>query len=175
MQKAKWIYQHLSAYHTSEAAHQSVSPATGPPVPEPMQVDSTQLSREERTRRLSAGLCLYCAATDHYLGTCPIRPAVSTIQSEPVISPLSMLSVQLFTPVHSITASALVNSGSSGNFISKDLLSSLHLPHHRHAQELRVKTIQGKPHGCGHVRYEPPSVKLKIGGLHKEEITFLVL
>ncbi len=46
MQKANWISQHLLACHTSEYAHQSVSPATSPPVPEHMQVDSTRLSRE---------------------------------------------------------------------------------------------------------------------------------
>ncbi len=52
-------FQSLSACHTSEAAHQSVSPATGPPVLEPMQVDSTRLSREERDRLLAAVLCSY--------------------------------------------------------------------------------------------------------------------
>ncbi len=178
IQKANRISQRLSACHTTEAAHQSVSPATGPPVPEPMQVDSTRLSHNERARRLAAGLCLYCAATDHYIGTCPIRPprpAVSTIQLDPVISTLSMLPVQLFTPAHSITASALVDSGSSGNFILKDLLSRLHLPRRRHAQELRVETIQGKPLGRGDVKYEASPLKLKIGNLHEEEITFLVL
>ncbi len=39
-----------------------------------------------------------------------------------------MLTVQLFSLVQSVTASALVDSGSSGNFISQDLLSRLHLP-----------------------------------------------
>ncbi len=36
--------------------------------------DSTRLSSSERARCLAAGLCLYCAATDHYIGTCPVRP-----------------------------------------------------------------------------------------------------
>lgn len=74
MQRANRISQRLAACHTTEAAHQSVSPAAGSPVPEPMQVDSTRLSHAERARRLAAGLCLYCAATDHYIRTCPIRP-----------------------------------------------------------------------------------------------------
>lgn len=135
MQKANRISHCLSAYHSTEATHQSVSPATGLPVPELMQVDSTRFSHDEHARRLATGLCLYCAATDHYNGAWPIRPsspAVSTIQSDPVIS---MLPVQLFTPAHSVTASALINSGSSGNFISKDLLIRLHLPCRHHAQE----------------------------------------
>ncbi len=135
-----------------------------------MQVDSTRLSCEERACRLAAGLCLYCAATDYYLGTCPIRPprpAGSTNQSEPVFSLLSMLSVQLFTPVHSITASALVDMGSSGVGLQLHLGGS--------AQDLQVETIQGKSLGRGHMRYEVPPVKLKIGTLHEEEITFLLL
>ncbi len=88
---------------------------------------------------------------------------------------ISTLSVQLFTPAHSVTVSTLVNSGSSGNFISQDLLSCLQLPHRRHAQELRVETIQRKQLGRGHMKYKAPPLKLKIGNLHEEEITFLVL
>ncbi len=139
MQKATRISQLLSACHTAEAAHPSVSPATGSPVPEPMQVDSTHLSDQERAFRLAAGLCLYCAAADHFIRSCPIRPpcpAVSTLQLDPVIAILSLISVQLLTPACSVTASALVDSGSSGNFISKDFLSHLHLPRRRHAREL---------------------------------------
>ncbi len=51
MQKANRISQRLSACHTTEAAHQPVSPATVSPVPEPMQVDTARLSSHERARR----------------------------------------------------------------------------------------------------------------------------
>ncbi len=153
MQKANRISQCLSACHTTEAAHQPVSPATGSPVPEPMQVDTARLSSHERARRLAAGLCLYCATGDHFIRFCPIRPprpAVSTLQTDPIISKLT---VQLFTPAQSVTASALVD---SGNFISQDLLSRLRLPRQRHARELRVETINGNPLGCGYVKFESP-------------------
>ncbi len=178
MLKANRIAQRLSACHTAEAAHQPASPANGSPVPEPMQVDTARLSSQERARRMAAGLCLYCASADHFIRSCPNktpRPAVSTLQIDPVISMLSVLTVQLFTPVQSVTASALVDSGSSGNFISQDLLSHLHLPRRRHARELRVETINGKPLGRGCVKFESPPMKLKIGNLHEEEIKFLVL
>ncbi len=181
MLKANRIAQRLSACQTAEAAHQPASPANGSPVPEPMQVDTARLSSQERARRMAAGLCLYCALADHFIRSCPNktpRPAVSTLQIDPVISTLSVLTVQLFTPVQSVTASALVDSGSSGNFISQDLVSRL--PHRRHAQELRVETINGKPLGRGCVKFESPPMpacpmKLKIGNLHEEEIKFLVL
>ncbi len=100
MQKATRISQRLSACHTAKAAQPSVSPPPGSPVPEPMQVDSTRLSDQERARRLAAGLCLYCAAADHFIRSCPIRPprpAVSTLQLDPVIATLSLMSVQLLT------------------------------------------------------------------------------
>ncbi len=177
MLKANRITQRLSACHTDEAAHQPASPAHGSPVPEPMQVDTARLSSHERARRMATGLCLYCALADHFIRSCPNRtphPAVSTLQSDPVISMLSVLTVQLFTPVQSVTASALVDSDSSGNFISQDLLSRLHLPRRRHPRELRVETINGKPLGRGWVKFEYPQMKLKIGNLHEEEITFLV-
>uniref|UniRef100_A0A671RHV1 Retrotransposon gag domain-containing protein n=1 Tax=Sinocyclocheilus anshuiensis TaxID=1608454 RepID=A0A671RHV1_9TELE len=178
MLRANRIAQRLSACHTHEAAHQSAAPAASPPVPEPMQMDSTRLTPSERARRLASGLCLYCTATDHYIGTCPVRPprpAVSTLQFEPEIATLSMLSVQLLTPDHSFTVPAFVDSGSSGNFNSQDLLKCLHLPCTRQARELKVETIQGKPLGRGRVKFRAPSLRLKIGNLHEKEITFLVL
>ncbi len=126
-------------------------------------------------RRIAAGLCLYCGSADHFIQNCPVRPprpAVSTLQLEPEITTLSLLTVQLLTPDHSVAVSALVD---SGNFISQDLLSRLHLPRRHHAQELRVETIQGKPLGRGRVRYTTPPLKLCVGCLHEETITFLVL
>ncbi len=68
----------------------------------------------------------------------------------------------------------MVDSGSSGNFISQDLIARLHLPRQRHARELRVETIIRKALGCGCVRFETPPLRLRIGNLHEEEIVFLV-
>ncbi len=90
----------------------------------------------------------------------PPCPAVSTLQLEPDVSTLSLLPVQLLTPESSVSVSALVDSGSSGNFISQALLTRLNLPHKRKPRELRVETIQGKPLGRGTVNYRasPPEV-----------------
>ncbi|KAL0152574.1 hypothetical protein M9458_052297, partial [Cirrhinus mrigala] len=43
-------------------------------VPEPKQVDSTRLTRTERNRRLSSGLCLYCGNNGHFIRNCPVKP-----------------------------------------------------------------------------------------------------
>ncbi len=121
MQKATRISQRLSACQPNKAARQLASPAVSPPVPEPMQLDSTRLTCAERARRIAAGF-LYCAVADHFIQNCPVRPprpAVSTLQLEPEISTLSLLPVQLLTPNHSVAVSALVDSGSSGNSYHK--------------------------------------------------------
>uniref|UniRef100_A0A9J8B5B9 CCHC-type domain-containing protein n=1 Tax=Cyprinus carpio carpio TaxID=630221 RepID=A0A9J8B5B9_CYPCA len=40
---------------------------------EPMQVGRARLSREEKERRRSLGLCLYCGGTGHHAYTCPVK------------------------------------------------------------------------------------------------------
>ncbi len=111
-QKTTRISQWLSACQPDEAAHQPASFTSGSPVPEPMQLDSTRLTHAERARRLTAGLCLYCAAPGHFINPCPVRPphpAVSTLQLEPEIATLSLLPVQILTPGCSVSVSALVD------------------------------------------------------------------
>lgn len=86
-----------------------------------MQVDTNRLTRTERARHLATGLCLYCGASGHFIQKCPsrpTRPAVSPLRIEPEISILPLMTVRLLTPHHSVTVSALVNSGSSGKFSS---------------------------------------------------------
>ncbi len=86
---------------------------------------------------------------------------------------LYILSVQLFTPVPLQPQPLSTRAPRATS--KKDLLSPLHLPRRRHAQELQVKTIQGKPLGHGRVKYEAPSLKLKISNLDEEEIIFPAL
>ena len=40
---------------------------------EPMQVGRARLSREERERRRSQGLCLYCGLAGHFIHSCPVK------------------------------------------------------------------------------------------------------
>ncbi len=40
---------------------------------EPMQVGRARLSREEKERRRSRGLCLYCGGTGHFIHSCPVK------------------------------------------------------------------------------------------------------
>lgn len=41
---------------------------------EPMQLGRAHLSPAERLRRMSAGECLYCGRSGHFISNCPVRP-----------------------------------------------------------------------------------------------------
>ncbi len=64
MQKANRLAQHLSACHTTEAAHQYVAPTTSPPVPEPMELDSTRLSHAPMLHRPTVQFLRYIISQD---------------------------------------------------------------------------------------------------------------
>ncbi|KAI2643971.1 Retrotransposon-derived protein PEG10 [Labeo rohita] len=100
---------------------------------------------------------------------------VSTLSTEVETASLTLLPETWHTSKMSLCVSTLVDSGSSGNFISQDCLNQLQLPHHHHSQGLAVKTIQGKPLGCGKIRHSSPYITLQVGLFHSEKIKFLVL
>uniref|UniRef100_A0A8C6LKA3 CCHC-type domain-containing protein n=1 Tax=Nothobranchius furzeri TaxID=105023 RepID=A0A8C6LKA3_NOTFU len=48
--------------------------------PEPMQLGRAQLTPEEKLRRRTASLCLYCGQAGHMISHCPVRPKDRTHQ-----------------------------------------------------------------------------------------------
>ncbi len=67
-----------------------------------------------------------------------------------------------------------MDSGCSGNFFSQALLKQLDLAHQRQAK-LKIETIEGKPLGCGHIKFQSLPITLQVDCLHQERISFLVL
>uniref|UniRef100_A0A3B5LJT0 Ty3 transposon capsid-like protein domain-containing protein n=1 Tax=Xiphophorus couchianus TaxID=32473 RepID=A0A3B5LJT0_9TELE len=61
-------------------------PSYSPPLsqtqsePEPMQIGRARLSPEERQKRMSADLCLYCGLPGNYIASCPSRSKAQTRQ-----------------------------------------------------------------------------------------------
>uniref|UniRef100_A0A8C1X240 Gypsy retrotransposon integrase-like protein 1 n=1 Tax=Cyprinus carpio TaxID=7962 RepID=A0A8C1X240_CYPCA len=180
IQKSIRVAQRLTACRqlTPAVCPPPALPSVAPPAPEPMQIDSHHLSTSERQRRINTGLCLYCGGEGHLLPSCPVRPprpAVSTIHLPPQTAQLIQTWVTLRHLHSSISVQALIDSGSAGNFINQQTLNRLSVKRHRSPVELRITTIQGKPLGRGHIRYFSPTVILRVGSLHEEEITFMVL
>lgn len=135
------------------------------------------LTSAERQRRILSNLCLYCGTAGHLRIACPIRPprpVVSTVDLPFFISSMKYTPVWL-TYLQSFPAKALIDSGSAGNFISLSTLQRLQARRKSLNQPLHVQSILGKPLGRGNVRYCSPILSVKIGCLHEEELSFLVL
>ena len=180
IQKTIRVSQRLSACGLSSPAADPPPAQTSvaPPAPEPMQIDSYHLTTTERQRRISQHLCLYCGGDGHGTTTCPVRPtrpAVSTIQLPPLTANLTKTPVFVCNSHSSVAAQALIDSGSAGNFISQQTLEKLTAQRQRCPVDLRITTIQGKPLGRGRVRHFSPTLTLRVGHLHEETITFMVL
>ncbi len=145
---------------------------------EPMQVDQTRLSPSERTRRMTNNLCLYCGDNTHYIGVCPVRPPrllVSSMTISPLhVAPLSTI-VSLISADVIISVTALIDSGSEGNFISGDLCRQLQLPKTLSPTPFTAKSVTGKALNPGYVKHRIKPITLRVGCLHEEPFTPLVL
>ncbi|XDV43397.1 hypothetical protein PO909_011882 [Leuciscus waleckii] len=86
-----------------------------------------------------------------------------------------MVETPIWTDKRANTAQALIDSGSASNFISHNLLQRLNVKRKRCPQNLEIHTILGKPLGRGRICQFSPTMTLRIGCLHSEEISFLLL
>ncbi len=146
--------------------------------PEPMQIETTRLSPSERQRRLAQGLCLYCGASGHVISACPVRPprqlvsslCPSSSSSKPLTTNAIITSCDVSLPV-----TALLDSGSSGNFISGTLSRQLNLPTTNNKTLYQIISITGRPLSRKNVRRSVRPIQLRVGYLHEESINLLVL
>ncbi|KAL0198415.1 hypothetical protein M9458_006955, partial [Cirrhinus mrigala] len=98
----------------------------------------------------------------------PLYTAPSSLSPSP--SPGSISYGSLSVPVK-----ILLDSGASGNFISSYRLAALSIPPQRQSPTYHITNIQGKPLGRGLVQFCTPELELKIGVLHSERLSLLVL
>lgn len=63
----------VSCFRSPVEASSGQSPPPNEPEPEPMQIGRTRLTPEERQRRYTAKVCLYCGDKGHFVANCPVR------------------------------------------------------------------------------------------------------
>ncbi|KAL0204538.1 hypothetical protein M9458_002556, partial [Cirrhinus mrigala] len=172
------IAQHLPQHTAPSSLSPSPSADFALPAPEPMIMDAYRLNRTERARRITQHLCLYCGAPDHQLTRCPVRPprpAVSTLHTTPKMTHIPYLTGTISYGSLSVPVKILLDSGASGNFISSYRLAALSISPQRQSPTYHITNIQGKPLGRGLVQFCTPELELKIGVLHSERLSLLVL
>ena len=123
---------------------------------EPMEVGRTQLSPAERQHRIDHHLCLYCGEPGHLRLSCPARRSREGLSDRDAVSnpttPVPDISCQQFQiPVcvswggSNRLVSALIDSCSAGNFLSRTVATELNLPLVPCSTVLRIKAINGQP------------------------------
>ncbi|KAL0180404.1 hypothetical protein M9458_025846 [Cirrhinus mrigala] len=170
----------MTSYLSEETALLRRPEQNSPPEPatEPRILDSGKLSSTERQRRLTRGHCLYCGGSGHMRLNCPSRPRrtwVSVLQSETEkLLPLTT-NVIVTTALNSVTVTALIDSGSAGNFISGTLCRQLKLRTFTTSTKYQIHSITGELLSRKQVQRQCDFIQLQLGLLHKEQIQLLVL
>ncbi|KAK3561538.1 hypothetical protein QTP86_007782 [Hemibagrus guttatus] len=149
------------------------------PASEPMNLEHSGLATTEQQRerrRLTQNRCFYCDRSGHYIAECPIHPARSMVSVLlPVLNKMKPLTIVvcLTTTDLCLSAHALLDSGSAGNFISGTLCRQLRLKTTTTPKVYQVHAVTGKP--LRKVRHLAGPLHLQVGALHTEEIYLLVL
>ncbi len=166
-----------SRYLSTPRASGPASMETG----EPMQINTSRLTQEEKERRRSQNLCLYCGGAGHFRVNCPSRPPLRDVAPVSLtidsLNPNSCVSVLLEFIINGqvVSTPALIDSGAAGNFMSRD-----YAMHHKIAlipcsSPLTVEAVDGRPLGSGRVSHVTQEIRMRTGALHHETIQFYIL
>ncbi|XP_041437205.1 uncharacterized protein LOC121399720 [Xenopus laevis] len=166
---------------------ESPTPSFPNPQGEPMQLGATRLSSEERARRRSLGLCMYCGDKGHFLKNCPKRPGNSQnlcgegklhlgreISSSQFASK-NLVPVVLSWPGGSVTVSALVDSGAGGNFLDAAFAERYNIPLNPLTPPMRISAIDKSPLGSGLVTQKSKALSMCVNNMHYEKLAFHIL
>uniref|UniRef100_A0A3B1J024 ribonuclease H n=1 Tax=Astyanax mexicanus TaxID=7994 RepID=A0A3B1J024_ASTMX len=163
------------------------------PSPEPMDITRSRLSVAERQRRIRLHLCLYCGGPGHLKANCELRPnsaqasalgqrVESTPRANVVCTPVSKLKEKCFelpviitTPTDVFCVSALVDSGSEGNFISLDLVEEHAIPTKVLSKSISIHAIDGETVRSKPVTLQTLPLTLQASALHVEQLSLYVL
>ncbi|KAI2662144.1 Transposon Tf2-9 polyprotein [Labeo rohita] len=143
---------------------------------EPMQVGRARLTREERERRRSHGLCLYCglpgkrASPAVKMGL--LSGGISAIKSLSR-STSTLLPVRLRWQRLDLHCTALLDSGAEGNFMDFSFARHNHVPLLPLTSSIAVHALNGQTLPTITTITEP--ITLTVSGNHRESISFYIL
>ncbi len=152
-----------------------------PDTQEPMQVNTHHISPEERNRRITHHLCLYCGELGHLRNACPSRPNSNSVTRVSVtlfvLNDDHCLTVpaSLETPSGAVQIPAMIDSGAAGNFMSQNFAQEHNIPLIRCLSPLAVEAVDGRPLGTGKITHLTSRLTLTTGALHQESIQFYII
>ncbi|KAL0173249.1 hypothetical protein M9458_033560, partial [Cirrhinus mrigala] len=145
---------------------------------EPMQLNVSRLSEEERERRRINNLCYYCGGVGHRSLRCPQKQQAS---SRVNIHHLSLLCNRTLTiPILlendtlSLELTAMIDSGAALNIINRTIVEKYQIPTQTCTPPIKIKAINDTLIGEG-ITHQTRTLTLKVGLLHQESITFYIV
>ncbi|KAI2646333.1 Transposon Tf2-9 polyprotein [Labeo rohita] len=134
--------------HITKASHRKV-PISSTTIEqssvEPMQLNVSRLTEEERTRRRQNHLCFYCGEPGHRSIGCPLKLKSSSgvnIQNFSILQNKSFtLPVTLRTDTLSLDLTAMIDSGAALNLIHKDIIKKYDIPTQPCIPPIQIKAI----------------------------------
>lgn len=124
---------------------------------EPMQINASRLTQEEKERRRLQNLCLYCGEAGHFRLNCPSRPRLRDVAPVSLtidsLNPNSCVSVPLEFTINGqvVSTPALIDSGAAGNFMSRDYAMHLKIALIPCSSPLTFEAVDGRPLGSRRV------------------------
>ena len=143
-------------------------------IPEPMQLGLIRpsLTSEERLRRRTNNLCLYCGEPGHYVRTCPAKyrksTSLSSVHTPVVFNNSSHLAVPVLLqlPGRAIQTSAILDSGACSCFLDSSFAIQHHIPLRPRAIGLSVHLADGSVLKSGPVTQETLPIATTISDIH---------
>lgn len=171
-----------SARSNTQRESFSAKPSAATSPSEPMDVNVSTFRTQERERRRIQGLCFYCGEGQHQIRQCPNRRSQeyksqpSPTVSSPSVKALALISfkVQIRHANQVYLLSALIDSGSSGNFIDWSICEHFNLPLRKLNNPQLICAIDGAPVGNGAATHCTLPITMHVSCLHKENISVLV-
>ncbi|KAI2643996.1 Transposon Tf2-6 polyprotein [Labeo rohita] len=145
---------------------------------EPMQLNASRLTEEERTRRRQNNFCYYCGEPGHRSMGCPLKlkptSGVNIHNFYVLQNKLLILSVTVRTDTLSLDLTAMIDSGAALNLINKDTVNGYNIPTQPCSPPIQIKAVNDTliDHG---IHCQTKTLKLQIGLLHQENITLYVV
>ncbi|KAK3523015.1 hypothetical protein QTP86_011090 [Hemibagrus guttatus] len=168
--------QHQAGTSRSTSVHprtQSGHPSFREEAPEPMQLGRSGLAESAHPQRGRMRLCYNCGAFGHMSPRCPEKPSSEQVGSGSLFFSL-LVPVSLQVSDHSVSTSALIDSGAAVNLIDGALVEKLGIPTFPCVPPLKITAIDSQPIGEGYLKSQTELLEFRVGLFHRERLVFYV-
>ncbi|KAK3544099.1 hypothetical protein QTP86_001557, partial [Hemibagrus guttatus] len=168
--------QHQAGTSRSTSVHprtQSGHPSFREEAPEPMQLGRSGLAESAHPQRGRMRLCYNCGARGHMSPRCPEKPPSEQVGGGSLFFSF-LVPVSLQVSDHSVSTSALIDSGAAVNLIDGALVEKLGIPTFPCVPPLKITAIDSQPIGEGYLKSQTELLEFRVGLFHRERLAFYV-